>query len=336
MSQSTIIKLHNGSDVTQLLAYIPYARYVEFAGSRWIVSERFLPKEEIEQRSDSVEVVYSSTPYPLASKALGAQRTIVQVGAVSIGAGHPVMIAGPCSVESRDQLLSTATHLAQNGCHILRGGAYKPRTSPYSFQGLQHDGLKLLAEARALTGLPIVTEVMSPQDVELVATYADMLQIGARNMQNFPLLAEAGRSGKPILLKRSPWATLTIWLQAAEYILSEGNFQVVLCERGICTSEASAGRHLDLTAIQLIPELSHLPIIADPSHGTGQRSLVTPMAIASLITGADGIMVEVHPEPDKALSDGKQTLSFQEYDALIEKAQKVADTSFSTCVSFAV
>ena len=238
---------------------------------------------------------------------------------MTIGSGEPVIIAGPCSVEHRDQLLVTARHMASSGCHILRGGAFKPRTSPYSFQGLGPQGLELLAEARDITGLPIVTEVLATEDVELVARYTDMLQIGARNMQNFPLLRKVGQSGKPVLLKRSPSANIETWLQAAEYILAEGNPQVVLCERGICASDASSGKQLDLGAILRLRRLTHLPVIADPSHGTGVRDMVIPMSLASLVVGADGIIVEVHPEPARALSDGAQSLDLAAFDHMMER-----------------
>jgi 3-deoxy-7-phosphoheptulonate synthase len=306
-----------------LSTLLPFAKSLAFGGRHWVICGETMPADTFAHLPYVANVHYIDVPYPLASKEFCPRRTIVRVGNIPIGAGLPVIMAGPCSVEHFAQLFTTATHLAQKGCHILRGGAFKPRTSPYSFQGLGHEGLKLLAEVRSMTGLPFVTEVLNPQDVDLVASYADMLQIGARNMQNFPLLREVARSQKPILLKRAPWATLSTWLQAAEYILVEGNFQVVLCERGICTSAAAAGCHLDLTAIQQVLHISHLPVIADPSHGTGMRSLVTPMAIAALLAGADGIIVETHPEPDKALSDSKQTLSFDEFDMLMDKYQRL-------------
>lgn len=306
----------------ELSSLLPFGRTVRFGGRHWFVCGEPVAEDKFAHLPYIVNFHYIDALYPLASKEFYDHRTIVRVGDVVIGAGLPVIMAGPCSVEHFAQLFTTATHLVKRGCHILRGGAFKPRTSPYSFQGLGHEGLKLLAEVRSVTGLPFVTEVLNLQDVDLVASYADMLQIGARNMQNFPLLREVARTGKPILLKRAPWATLSTWLQAAEYILIEGNFQVVLCERGICTSDAATGRHLDLTAIQQVLSISHLPIIADPSHGTGIRSLVTPVAVAALLAGADGIIVEVHPEPDKALSDSKQTLSLNEFDVLMEKIHR--------------
>jgi 3-deoxy-7-phosphoheptulonate synthase len=236
------------------------------------------------------KVVPVTSSYPLASTDFSLSRSTVAVGSWLIGNGKPVIMAGPCSVENREQILLTADFLSAHGCHILRGGAFKPRTSPYTFQGLGKEGLRLLAEARAATGMPIVTEVLAPSDVELVAEYADILQVGTRNMQNFPLLTEIGKTDKPVLLKRAPWVDLNTWLHAAEYILIEGNLRVMLCERGICASEASSGRFLDLGAILRLRQLTHLPIIADPSHGTGQRSLVVPMALAALVFGADGFL----------------------------------------------
>jgi 3-deoxy-7-phosphoheptulonate synthase len=234
-----------------------------------------------------------------------------------------VVAAGPCAVESREQILKTARAVKRAGVDLLRGGAFKPRTGPHTFQGLREEGLKLLAMAREETGLPIVTEVMSPENVPLVAEYADMLQIGARNMQNFDLLRELGRVKKPVLLKRGLSATIEEFLAAAEYILAEGNQQVVLCERGIRTFETATRNTLDLSVVPLIKELSHLPIMVDPSHATGRRSLVPPMAKAALVTGAHGIIIEVHPEPEKALSDGPQSLTFQGLEKMMEEIAKL-------------
>jgi len=238
---------------------------------------------------------------------------------VEIGSGRPVIIAGPCSVESADMILETAKAVAAAGGDLLRGGAFKPRTSPYDFQGLGTKGLKFLAEAREQTGLPIVTEVMSWEEVPLVARYADMLQIGARNMQNFALLRAAGRSGRPILLKRNGGATIEEWLHAAEYVLSHGNDQVVLCERGIRTFERATRHTLDLNAVALVRERTHLPVIADPSHAAGMRSIVPSLALAALAAGAHGVIVEVHPDPDHALSDGAQSLDLTTFARLAEK-----------------
>ena len=245
---------------------------------------------------------------PLFDRRQKPEGTIVKVGAVEIGGARPVLIAGPCSVEGEEMILRTAELVAQAGADMLRGGAFKPRTSPYDFQGLGVKGLKFLAEARERSGLPIVTEVMSWEEVPLVARYADMLQIGARNMQNFALLRAAGRSGKPILLKRGGGATLEEWLHAAEYVLSHGNPNVVLCERGIRTFERATRHTLDLNAVALVRERTHLPVLADPSHAAGVRSIVPALTLAGLAAGAQGAIIEVHPDPDHALSDGAQSL----------------------------
>jgi 3-deoxy-7-phosphoheptulonate synthase len=232
-------------------------------------------------------------------------------------------MAGPCSVESREQLVRTARGVAKSGATMLRGGAFKPRTSPYAFQGLGIDGLNVLDEGRRHTGLPIITEVMEPGQVERVAETADVLQIGARNMQNFPLLKEVGRTGKATMLKRGLSATIEEWLMAAEYIMHAGNSNVILCERGIRTFETATRNTLDLSAIPLIKRLSHLPVIADPSHGTGHRYLVAPMALAAAAAGADGLIIEVHPEPDSALSDGPQSLTLEDFEQLMRRLDMV-------------
>jgi len=264
------------------------------------------------------QVIHVSKPYKLVSRDFHPRNTIVKVGAVEIGEGRrPVVVAGPCAVESEAQILKTARAVKKAGADLLRGGAFKPRTGPHTFQGLREEGLKLLVKAREETGLPIVTEVMSPDTVELVASYADLLQIGARNMQNFDLLKEVGRIKKPVLLKRGMSATLEEFLAAAEYILAEGNPQVILCERGIRTFETATRNTIDLSIVPLIKEISHLPVMVDPSHATGKRSLVAPMSKAALVSGADGVLVEVHPEPEKALSDGPQSLTFAGFEQLM-------------------
>jgi len=245
---------------------------------------------------------------PLFDRRQHPEGTIVRVGNVEIGGDRVVLIAGPCSVESEAMIIETAEGIAAAGADMLRGGAFKPRTSPYDFQGLGVKGLKFLAEARERTGLPVVTEVMSWEEVPLVARYADMLQIGARNMQNFALLRAAGRSGKPILLKRGGGATIEEWLHAAEYVLSHGNPNVVMCERGIRTFERATRHTLDLNAVAIVRERTHLPVIADPSHAAGMRNIVPALTLASLAAGAQGVIVEVHPDPDHALSDGAQSL----------------------------
>ena len=248
----------------------------------------------------------------------------IRVGSLLIGGDDLVIMAGPCSVESREQLLEIAHVVKAAGGHILRGGAYKPRTLPYSFQGLGEEGLKILAEARSETGLPVVTEVMSPEDVELVEAYTDILQIGSRNMQNFPLLKRVGRAEKPVLLKRGMSATIEEWLGCAEYVLNEGNREVILCERGIRTYETITRNTLDVSAVPIIKQLSDLPVIVDPSHGTGIRSLVTPMAKAGIAAGADGLLIEVHSHPEKALSDGDQSLRPEEFADLVEEIRPLA------------
>ena len=242
---------------------------------------------------------------------------------VALGGREVAIIAGPCAVESRSLILDTAHRVRTAGASALRGGAFKPRTSPYSFQGLGLEGLKLLAEARAETGLAIVTEAVDSEGVELVAEYADLIQIGARNMQNYPLLKRAGRAGKPVLLKRGLSATITEMLLAAEYLLSEGNPNVILCERGVRSFDPQTRNLLDLTAVPVTRSLTHLPVIADPSHGTGVREMVTPMARAAVAAGADGLMIEVHPDPPAALSDGVQSLYPDQFDRLVRQCEPI-------------
>jgi len=264
-------------------------------------------------------------PYKLASRDFKPDATRITLGNdVVIGGPKIAVMAGPCAVESREQLLQTARAVKAAGATLLRGGAFKPRTSPYAFQGMAEDGLKLLAEARAETGLPIVTEVMSPGDVELVAKYADVLQVGARNMQNFNLLRECGSAGKPVLIKRGLSATLEELCLAAEYVLAQGNRQVMLCERGIRTFEKATRNTLDLSAVPVLKEWTHLPIVADPSHGTGKRSLVPSMTLASIAAGADALIIEVHPNPERAMSDGPQSLTFDQFTKLMQQARAVA------------
>jgi len=262
-------------------------------------------------------VVPIAQPFKLVSRQVKPNGTVVDVGGVRIGDGSFVIIAGPCSVESREQLFSTAKAVKAGGAHLLRGGAYKPRTSPYEFQGLGLEALELLREVRQDTGLPVVTEVMSTEDVDLISEHADMLQVGARNMQNFALLRRLAKSKRPILLKRGPSATIREWLLAAEYLLAGGNQDVVLCERGIKTFETETRNTLDLASLALVRELSHLPVVADPSHGTGRPTLIAPMSRAAAALGADGIMVEVHPCPERALSDGPQSLDLEGFSRLM-------------------
>jgi 3-deoxy-7-phosphoheptulonate synthase len=262
-------------------------------------------------------VVAIAQPFKLVSKQVHPERTTVSIDGVKIGGPEVVVIAGPCSVESRDQLLQTAHAVKRAGASMLRGGAYKPRTSPYDFQGLGIEALKILSEAKKETGLPIVTEVMSTEDIDLISEHADMLQVGARNMQNFALLRRLATIQKPVLLKRGPSATVKEWLLAAEYLLSGGNRNVVLCERGIKTFETEMRNTFDLAAVALARDLSHLPVVADPSHGTGKQSLIAAVSRAAVAVGADGLIIEVHPCPERALSDGPQSLDFAGFETVM-------------------
>jgi 3-deoxy-7-phosphoheptulonate synthase len=263
-------------------------------------------------------------PYKLASREFKVEDTIISVNGLKIGTSEVIVMAGPCAVESKEQVLKAAEAVKKSGAKILRGGAFKPRTSPYSFQGLGEKGLEILATAKEKTGLPIVTEVLEPADVSLVSQYADILQIGARNMQNFALLEAVGKISRPVLLKRGMMSTVEELLLSAEYILSNGNYNVILCERGIRTFEKYTRNTLDISAVALIKHLSHLPIIVDPSHATGERKLIKPMSKAAIAGGADGLIIEVHPCPEEALCDGYQSLNLEEFDSLMEEIKKVA------------
>ena len=280
-----------------------------------------VPIDALDGVEKSVEI---SKSYKLASREFHPQNSVIDVAGVKIGDGTPVVMAGPCAVESKEQLFEAAEIVKKAGAQFLRGGAYKPRTSPYAFQGLEVEGLKYLAEARERTGLRVVTEVTTVEAIERVVEYADMLQIGARNMQNFGLLKEVGKCGKPVLLKRGLAATIDEWLNAAEYIMNAGNPNVVLCERGIRTYETYTRNTLDLSAVAAVKHLSHLPIIVDPSHGTGKWRMVKPMAFAAIAAGADGLMMEVHPNPAKALSDGPQSLTPENYNEVMRGVQKIS------------
>jgi 3-deoxy-7-phosphoheptulonate synthase len=313
---------------------------IEGAGLRFQVSEgvertvigvvgdshaKELLHDGLEAMAGVESVVRILQPYKLVAREFhGGKDTTVWVGDVAIGGGRVVVIAGPCSVETRDQTLETAKAVKLAGAKLLRGGAFKPRTSPYSFQGLEEEALKILAEARDATGLPVVTEAMDVRQMDMVVAYADMIQIGARNMQNYPLLREAGRTKRPVMLKRGPSATIEELLLAAEYIMAEGNPDVVLCERGIRTFENYTRFTLDLNAVPVLKSLTHLPVIVDPCHGTGKWRLVTPMARASVAAGADGLLVEVHPEPDKALSDGPQQLTPHNFTIMMQELDAIA------------
>jgi 3-deoxy-7-phosphoheptulonate synthase len=275
------------------------------------------------------EILQISKPFKLASREFQSRDTVVDVAGVPVGGEEVVVMAGPCSVEDETMLLRTARFVAERGARMLRGGAFKPRTSPYSFQGLGEAGLKMLARARDETGLRVVSEVVTPADVELVSRYVDMLQVGTRNMQNYALLQEVGRSGRPVLLKRGMSSTIEEWLLAAEYILSQGNRDVVLCERGIRTFETATRFTLDLNCVPLVRELSHLPVVVDPSQGTGRWTLVRPLALAAVAAGANGLIVEVHPQPGEALSDGAQSLDFENFERLMRELHRLLEATTS-------
>lgn len=331
-----LIVMHHHAGKRQIEAVIKAVERMGFAAAPIPGSERtaigvlgnkgYVDDGTVRDLPGVQEVIHVSKPYKLVSRDFHPKNTIVKVAGVEIGAGRRrVVVAGPCAVESEEQIMSTARAVKAAGADMLRGGAFKPRTGPHTFQGLKEEGLKLLALASRETGLPFVTEVMSPDTVELVAGYADILQVGARNMQNFDLLREVGRIRKPVLLKRGMSATIEEFLAAAEYILAEGNPWVILCERGIRTFETATRNTLDLAVVPLIKELSHLPVMVDPSHATGRRGLVPPMAKAALVAGADGVLLEVHPDPEKALSDGPQSLTLQGFERLMEEMRRLMD-----------
>ncbi|CUH96878.1 Phospho-2-dehydro-3-deoxyheptonate aldolase [Propionispora sp. 2/2-37] len=288
-------------------------------GDKKLIAE--LPMEAMPGVEKTIVV---SESYKLVSRNFKQEDSIIEVDGVKIGGKNLSIMAGPCAVESLEQLLESARIVKAAGAQFLRGGAYKPRTSPYAFQGLERKGLEFLAKARAKTGLKIVTEVVDVESVPIVSEYADMLQIGARNMQNFQLLKTIGKTKKPVLLKRGLAATINEWLNAAEYIMSEGNYNVVLCERGIRTFEDYTRNTLDLSAVAAVKNISHLPVIVDPSHGTGKWRLVRPMSRAAVATGADGLMIEVHPDPSKALSDGKQSLTPENFSLVMQEIAAIA------------
>jgi 3-deoxy-7-phosphoheptulonate synthase len=293
-----------------------------------IGDERTKPQlQSLEAMAGVENIVPILKPYKLASRQVKMGRTVLNIDGVQIGGDRVVVAAGPCSVETREQVMETAVAVQSAGARLLRGGAFKPRTSPYSFQGMGEDGLKLLVEARAITGLPIVTEVMAPEDVDLVSEYADVLQIGTRNAQNFPLLKRVGKTSKPVFLKRGMSSTIQEFLMAAEYILSEGNPNVILCERGIRTFETMTRFTLDLSAVPVLKEESHLPVFVDPSHSSGHWRYVAPMALAAIAAGADGLLVEVHPRPAEALCDGPQALKPDTFQAMMDTLVKVAEAT---------
>jgi 3-deoxy-7-phosphoheptulonate synthase len=290
-----------------------------------IGDERVLSKDKIEAMAGVEKVMQVLKPYKLASREHHPSNTIVKVGSVEIGGKDVVMIAGPCSIESEEQIISIAKEVRKVGGNILRGGAFKPRTGPYSFQGLGEKGLKFLAKARDMTGLPIVTEVLDPRHVKLVEKYVDMFQIGTRNMQNYMLLREVGKSKKPVLLKRGMWATYEEWILAAEYIMSEGNPNVVMCERGIRTFETYTRNTMDVVSVPVLKELTHLPVVVDPSHATGRRSLVRAASNAGVAAGADGLIIECHTTPEKSLSDAEQTISLDGLNEIIKDMKKIEE-----------
>jgi 3-deoxy-7-phosphoheptulonate synthase len=293
--------------------------------------DRPIDRNQFEALDGVEKTVPILRPFKLASRDFRAQDTVVALNGVKIGGNKIALMAGPCAVESRSQLIETAQAVKEAGATVLRGGAYKPRSSPYSFQGMGEEGLQILAEAREATGLPVVTEVMSPEQVPLVARYADMLQIGARNMQNYALLHAAGESQHPVLLKRGMMSTIEEWLMSAEYILSHGNNRVVLCERGIRTFERYTRNTTDINAIPVIKQLSHLPVVLDPSHGTGKWEYVTAVARAGVAAGSDGLLVEVHHRPEEAMSDGAQSLKPEKFAALVGEVRRVAEAVGRAC-----
>ncbi len=290
-----------------------------------IGDERILRKEALTALPGVEEVLPVLTPYKLASREFKPEDTVINVNNIQIGGNKVIVMAGPCSVETKERLIAIAQEVKESGACILRGGAFKPRTSPYSFQGLGEEGLEYLSEARAKTGLPVITELMDPRDMQLIMKHADIIQIGARNMQNFRLLSEVGTCSKPVMLKRGFSSTIKEWLLSAEYILKAGNNQVILCERGIRTFETATRNTLDLSAVPVIKKLSHLPIVVDPSHAVGKTDLVAPMAKAAVAAGADGLMIEVHSAPELAYCDGEQAMLPKDFKILMDELKKIAE-----------
>ena len=336
-----IIVVKNGADEQKLQSVIQYLEaqqltlHISRGEERTIIGLVGATQEQKQNLNveslDGVEKVMPVvTPYKLASREFHPEDTIIKIGDLTIGGNELQVMAGPCAVESREQMLEVAEIVKASGARILRGGAFKPRTSPYSFAGLEEVGLQYMAEAREKTGLKIVSEVMDPRSVALVAEYCDIVQIGARNMQNFNLLREVGKINKPVLLKRGLSATIEEWIMAAEYVLSGGNEQVILCERGVRTFETFTRNTFDLSAVPIIKNLTHLPIIVDPSHATGKWNLVEPMSRAAIAAGADGLMIEVHPDPLHALSDGPQSLKPHKFNAVMQELQKMAQAMGKT------
>ncbi len=315
-------------EIVKKIKELGFTPHISFGKERTVIGvigeNAILHREVFEAMFIVESVTPISKPYKLVSRDFKRENTVIKISNVEVGENHFVVFAGPCAIENRDQLYQTAVAVQKAGAKILRGGAFKPRTSPYSFQGLGKEALQYLSEVGRELGMPTITEAMDPRQVELVVQYADIVQIGARNMQNFDLLKEVGRSKKPVLLKRGMSARIEEFLMSAEYILSQGNYEVILCERGIRTFEEATRFTLDLSAVPLVQELSHLPIVVDPSHGTGRRSLIAPMSSAAIAAGSHGVMIEVHPKPENALSDGFQSLNFDEFTQLMSSIQAVA------------
>ncbi|NLN42538.1 MAG: 3-deoxy-7-phosphoheptulonate synthase [Clostridiales bacterium] len=316
------------NNVEKLLKDLGLGVHISVGSERTIIGvigdKRKLANTPLEIMPGVERLVPIVEPFKLVGKTFKPESSIINIKGIEVGGRSLAIIAGPCAVESEEQIMETAIFLKSQGVQFLRGGAYKPRTSPYSFQGLGEEGLKLLAQVRKETGLLIVSEVVSHDSLEKAMEYVDVVQIGARNMQNFDLLQRVGRSKMPVILKRGLSSNIEEWLNAAEYIMSEGNYNIILCERGIRTFETHTRNTLDLSSVPIIKETSHLPIIVDPSHGTGKWNLVTPMARAGIAAGADGLMIEVHPNPQVALSDGNQSLNFQSFSTLMDEIRKIA------------
>lgn len=321
--QESIQRIINTIEEKGLQAHISAGTEVTIIG---VVGDKTrLQNQNLEIFDEVDKIVAVTESYKLANRKFHPEPTTVKVGNIVIGSDTLVIMSGPCAVESEEQLLTTARAIKKAGAQILRGGAYKPRTSPYAFQGLEEEGLKFMKTAREETGLPVICEVTSLNAIEAAVKYVDMLQIGARNMQNFYLLKEAGKTGLPVLLKRGLSATIDEWLNASEYIIAEGNPNVVLCERGIRTFETATRNTLDISAVPVIKERSHLPIIVDPSHATGVRAYVKPLSMAAVAAGSDGLMIETHPNPPSALSDGPQSLTFGQFDELVRELKPLAE-----------
>jgi 3-deoxy-7-phosphoheptulonate synthase len=317
-------------EVVKRVEELGYKVHLSRGEARTIVgiigADDYLLQQDTFEVLDGVEkTVRIMQPYKYASRDFAQSSTTIPVNGINVGGEKVVVMAGPCSVESREQILETAHAVKEAGGSVLRGGAFKPRSSPYSFQGLGEDGLKFLAEAREQTGLPIITEVMSSEDIELVGEYTDIFQIGARNNQNYPLLKAVGKTTKPVFLKRGISGTIQELLMGAEYILSNGNMQVMVCERGIRTYETATRNTFDINAIPVLKQLTHLPVVADPAHGTGQWEYVAPIAKAAVAAGADALMIEVHPDPSKAWSDGAQSLTFEHFGVLMQELESIAN-----------